>query len=197
MICLFLSNLLKKVDIYNKVIYNFVSKGSGIVQFAIRFFGIVGLILCVIPFQFKKHKHIVLCKMFSELSFAFQYILMGAYTGALVDLISGFRNFLFCKFVEKGRSTLPVIIIFSSIVISIGVFTWSGVLSVFPVLAKVLTTVSYGMKNEKALRLITLPSCIFWIIYNFSVGGWEALIGDFLAFCSIIIAIYKFDIKKS
>ena len=177
--------------------YNSLSKERVLVQFVIRFFGIVGLILCVIPFQFKKHKHIVLCKMFSELSFAFQYILMGAYTGALVDLISGFRNFLFCKFVEKGRSTIPVIIIFSTVVVLIGAFTWNGVLSIFPVMAKVLTTVSYGMKNEKVLRIITLPSCNFWIIYNFSVGGWEALIGDFLAFCSIIIAIYKFDIKKS
>lgn len=166
-------------------------------QIAIRFLGIVGLILCIIPFQFKKHKQIVLCKMASELSFAFQYILMGAYTGALVDLISGLRNFLFYKFVEKNRSTFSLIIIFSVLVISIGAVSWNGAMSLLPVIAKVLTTISYGMKNERLLRIITLPSCVFWILYNAMFGGWEALIGDALSLCSILIAIYKFDIKKS
>lgn len=37
---------------------------------------------CVIPFQFRKHKHIVLCKMVSEVIFSIQYFLLGAYTGA-------------------------------------------------------------------------------------------------------------------
>ena len=160
-------------------------------QILIRAFGIAGLILCLVTFQFKKHKNIVLCKMVSEIVFAIQYILMGQFTGAFVDLISGLRNYLFYKFVEKKRSTTPLIIIFSLFMIIICASTWVGILSLLPVAAKVLTTISYGMKNERLLRLITLPSCILWIAYNFVVGGYEALIGDALSFCSIIIAIYK------
>lgn len=166
-------------------------------QILIRLLGIVGLVLCIIPFQFKKHKNIVLCKMASELSFSIQYFFMGAFTGAWIDLISGFRNFLFYKLVEKKRSTVPFMIIFSIFVIIIGVFSWDGYISLLPIAAKVITTISYGLKNEKYLRLITLPSCIFWITYNITIGGWEAMIADFLALCSLIIAIYKFDIKKS
>lgn len=164
-------------------------------EIIIRGLGIIGLILCVIPFQFKRHKGIVLCKMASELVFAAQYFIMGAYTGAWLDLISGLRNFLFYKFVKKDKSTLPVIIIFSCLVIFLGIISWNGVISLLPMVAKVLTTVSYGMKRERLLRYITLPSCILWIIYNALVGGWEALIGDCLGMCSILIAIYKFDIK--
>ena len=129
-------------------------------QLLIRILGIIALILCVIPFQFKKHKHIVLCKMASELMFAAQYFLMGphAYTGACLDLISGGRNFLFYKLVEKKKSTLPVIIFFSVFMVVLGAVTWSGWLSLLPVCAKVISTVSYGMRNEKLLRFITLPS---------------------------------------
>lgn len=165
-------------------------------EIAIRVLGIIGLILCVIPFQFKKHKSIVLCKMASELSFALQYFLMGAYTGAWLDLISGGRNFLFYKFVQKGKSTAPIIIVFSVFIIVLGVMSWDGIISLLPILAKVITTVSYGMKKERVLRYVTLPSCILWIIYNIIVGGWEAMIGDILALCSILIAIYKFDFKR-
>ena len=162
----------------------------------IRLFGILGLILSIIPFQFKKHKHIVLIKMCSELSFAVQYMLLGAWTGALLDLVSGLRNFLFYKFVEKKRSTLPVIIAFCALVVGLGISSWAGPISLLPVLAKVITTVSYGMKNERLLRLITIPSCFLWISYNALAGSVEGIICDSITLVSIFIAVYKFDIKK-
>lgn len=166
-------------------------------EILIRILGIAALILCIIPFQFKKHKHIVLCKMCSEILFAIQYFLIGpqAYTGAWLDLLSGGRNFLFYKLVEKKRSTLPVIFVFCGIMLVLGIYSWAGWLSLLPICAKLITTVSYGMKNERLLRLITLPSCILWVIYNIAVGGWEAVIGDTLSLCSILIGIWKFDIQ--
>ncbi len=164
-------------------------------QIIIRVLGIIGLILCIIPFQFKKHKGIVLCKMVSELAFACQYFLMGAYTGAWMDLISGSRNFLFYKLVKDKKSTLPVIIIFSCFVTVVGILSWDGAISILPIAAKIITTVAYGMKNERILRYITMPSCVLWITYNILVGGWEAMIADALSLISILIAIYKFDIK--
>ncbi len=166
-------------------------------QILIRIFGILGLVLSVIPFQFKRHKHIVLCKMASSLSFATQYFLIGpvAYTGAWMDLISALRNYLFYKFVDKKISTLPVILIFSAMVLFLGITTWAGWVSLLAIIPKILTTVSYGMKNERILRLITFPSCLFWVGYNCIVGNWEAAIGDTLTFVSILIAIYKYDIR--
>lgn len=166
------------------------------VDIFIRFFGILGLALSIISFQFKKHKSIMIVKTCSELSFAVQYILLGAWTGALLDGISMFRNFLFAKFVEKKRSTLPVIIGFSVLLIVLGIGSWAGPITLLPICAKIVSTVSYGMKRERLLRFIAIPSCIMWVIYNAFVGSWEAVISDSLTFFSILIAIYKFDIKK-
>jgi len=165
-------------------------------QLIIRILGISGLASSVLSFQFKRHKGIVLCKMLSELLFAVQYFFMGAYTGGLLDLTSGVRNFLFYKCVEKKRSTLPVIIGFSALVVTLALLSWAGPVSLLPMAAKVLTTVSYGMKNERLLRLITLPSCIMWAIYNLAVGSVAGAIADSLTLGSLLIAIYKFDIKK-
>ena len=132
-----------------------------------------------------------------ELMFAAQYFLLGpaAYTGACLDLISGGRNFLFYKLVEKNKSTTPVILLFSAFMIVLGAVTWTGWLSLLPVCAKVISTVSCGMRNEKLLRFITLPSCVLCIIYNITVGGWEAMVSDTLSLISILIAIWKFDIR--
>ncbi|MBQ2695818.1 MAG: YgjV family protein [Clostridia bacterium] len=169
----------------------------------VRILGIAGLITGVIPFQFKRHKHIVLCKGLSTVFFATQYFVLGgyfrvpgAYTGAWMDLVSSTRNYLFYKFVEKKWSTLPVILFFCLLLVTITAFSWGGWFSLLPLIAKLLSTVSYGMKNERLLRLITFPSCILWVIYNCIVGSYEAAVGDGLSFLSIMIAIYKFDIRK-
>ena len=163
----------------------------------IRAFGILGLVLSVIPFQFKRHKHIVLCKMASCLAFSMQYFLIGpqAYTGAWLDLISAFRNFLFYKFVDKKIPTLPVILIFSTLVLFLSIRSWAGGVTLLALIPKLLTTVSYGMKNERLLRIITLPSCLFWVAYNCIVGSFEAATSDLLTFASILLAIYRYDIR--
>ncbi len=162
----------------------------------VRVLGIAGLITSIIPFQFKRHKHIVLCKMLSTFCFATQYFALGAYTAAWMDLVSSLRNYLFYWSVDRKKSTVPVMIAFSLLLCTITATTWAGPLSLIPLLAKVISTVSYGMKNERLLRFITLPSCILWVFYNCTVGGYEAAAGDMLTFISVIIAIYKFDIRK-
>lgn len=165
-------------------------------DFLIQLIGFVGLATSILAFQFKKHRGIVLCKMSSELIFALQYILLGAWTAAVLDGISVIRNTLYTNFVKRGRSTLPVIIGFCAFVVVTGIVTFDGWLSLLPIAAKLLTTISYGMKNEKLLRFITLPSCIMWSIYNLQVGSLGGALGDTLTLISLLIGIYKFDIKK-
>lgn len=164
---------------------------------AAQIFGFLGLALSIAAFQFKKHQNIVLLKLSSELVFAIQYILLGAWTGAVLDFISVIRNYLFYKLVKKNISTTPVIILFCLFVVVTGVFTFDGFISLLPIASKLLTTVSYGMKNEKWLRIITLPSCIMWIIYNLSFGSYAGALADAMTLASLVIAMYKFDFKGS
>ena len=166
-------------------------------EIVVRVLGIAALFCGVISFQFQKHKGIMLCKMVSEFLFAVQYFLLGAYSGGLMDLISGARNLLFFKLVQKKKSTLPVILGFSALILVLGYLSWEGAVSLLPVAAKLITTVSYGMKNERLLRLITLPSCLCWIAYNAVIGTWDAMFTDLLSLGSILIALCKFDLKKA
>lgn len=165
-------------------------------DWATQLVGFLGLFINIIAFQFKKHQQIVLCKTSSELVFAIQYILLGAWTAAILELISVIRNLLFYKFVKKNISTTPVIVIFAIFVIVTGLATYDGAISLLPIGSKLLTSVSYGLKNERWLRIITLPSCIMWIIYNLTVGSIGGALGDFLSLVSLLIAMYKFDFKR-
>lgn len=165
-------------------------------DFIIQLIGFLGLAISIVAFQFKKHRGIVLCKATSELVFSLQYILLGAWTAAVLDFISVIRNLLFYRLVKKGRSTLPVIVGFGLFVIATGFFTFDGFVSVLPIGSKLLTTISYGIKKEKWLRIITLPSCILWIIYNLYVNSIAGVLTDSMTLISLLIAMYKFDFRK-
>ncbi len=165
-------------------------------ELIIQLIGFVGLLVNIFAFQFKKHNHIVYSKMTSELLFSIQYIFLAAWTAAVLDFISVIRNLIFCRLVKKNIPTTPVILVFALFVIATGIFTFDGIGSLLPIAAKLLTTVSYGMKNERLLRLITLPSCILWAVYNLAVGSIAGAIADSLTLGSLLIAMYKFDFKK-
>ena len=163
-------------------------------DYFVQLIGFFGLAAGVLAFQFKKHNHIVLSKMTSELIFSVQYLLLGAWTAALLDFTSATRNLLFCAMVKKGRSTTPLIYIFGLFVVIVGVLTFDGVTSLMLIAAKLLTTISYGMKNERLLRFITLPSCVFWCVYNLYVGSLGGAIGDIITLISLLVAVCKFDL---
>ena len=91
---------------------------------------------------------------------------------------------------------MPVIIGFGLFVVATGIATFDRWLSLLPIGAKLLTTISYGMKNERLLRFITLPSCILWSIYNLYVGSIGGALGDMMTLVSLLIAVYKFDLRK-
>ena len=163
--------------------------------FLIQLIGFLGLAVSVVAFQFKKHGQIIFCKIISALCFSLHYALLGAWSGAVLELISAIRDVIFRRQVKKNVSTLPTIIGFGIFVIATGVVTFDGWLSLLPVACKLLTTVSYGMKNEKWLRRITMPSSFLWIVYNFSIGSISGMVTDCLNLASILIAMYKFDYK--
>ncbi|MFQ9872206.1 MAG: YgjV family protein [Oscillospiraceae bacterium] len=64
--------------------------------------GLIGLGFGVAAFQSSRHKSIVLLKLLNELVFAVQYVLLGAYTGAVMNLISCVRIISMRKVWKKG-----------------------------------------------------------------------------------------------
>ena len=171
-------------------------QGWDIMVLVVQLIGFIGLALGVMAFQFKQHKNIVSCKMASEIVFSVQYLLLGAWPAALLDFASATRNLLFCLLVKKGRSTTPLIYIFGAFVVAVGIFTFDSPISLMLIAAKLLTTISYGMRNERLLRYITLPSCVFWCIYNLYIGSLGGAIGDCLTLISLVTAMCKFDLPR-
>lgn len=159
-----------------------------------QIFGFACLACSVAAYQCKKHRSVMLLKTSNELLFAFQYFFLGTYTGMAMNIISSIRNLTFSYLVKKEKNTLPFQIIFCIAFIVSGILTWKNYLSLIVILAKLLATVVYGMKNTKYLRFATVPTSIFWLIYNFSCKATAGVISEILSLISLISAIIRIDI---
>ncbi len=158
--------------------------------------GFVGTALLFFSFQQKKRQGILLFQICAGAVFVLHYILLGAYTGAALNFIGFSRSVIFYNSDKKWAKSpvwLAVFIIISAVA---SIFTWDRWYSVLPAIAMMLTTVSYWLKNETKIRLVTFPSSPCWLIYNALAGSVAGVITECIVMSSLIIAIVRYDILK-
>jgi hypothetical protein len=90
-----------------------------------------------------------------------------------------------------------VVLLFFVIVSTIaGILTWEAWYSFLPSVAMILTTISYWLKSETKIRLVTFPSSPCWLVYNIIVGSVAGIVTECIVMSSLIIAIIRYDILK-
>ena len=156
--------------------------------------GILGILMNILAFQCKKHKGLVALKSANEACFGIQYLFLGAYTGALMNAISVLRNVIFAHRVSKEKSNLFYQVLFSVIFTVLGILSWDGPKSAMVIVAKILSTVAYGIKNTATVRLLSLPSSVAWLIYNFAVGTVAGTANEAFTLGSLVLGILRLDL---
>ncbi len=156
--------------------------------------GLMGLICAVITFQCKKHRNVMIFRTLNELFFALQYFMLASYTGVAMNIVGSARNISFSYWVERGRSTKLLQILFSVFFVVFGLFTYAGLVSIMVIAAKVITTVAYGFKNTTLIRLLTIPTCTCWLIYNAYSGSAAGVMCEIFSLCSIVTALIRVDL---
>lgn len=166
--------------------------GTG--QIIAQTLGFIGTFIIIIGMQQKKYKHIVMCKIGNEFLASIHYLLLGGYTGMLANFASCLTNGCYYFRIKKGKSTLPFQIIFGAMFVVIGALSWHGLISIFVVLAKLISSVALGIKNPRIIRILNLISNPCWLVYNIYVGSIAGIITDSLVTISVLIAVIRLDI---
>lgn len=158
--------------------------------------GFGGAAMNCLSFQQSKRKRIIAVQIIAAVLFIIHYILLGAYSGAALNFISLLRSFVFINNDKKWAKSpvwLAVFIVISAIA---GIVTWVDWYSFLPSTAMILTTVSYWLKNETKIRLVTFPSSPCWLIYNIITHSIAGIVTECVVMASLIIAIVRYDVLK-
>lgn len=158
--------------------------------------GSVGTIIMIIGMQQKTYDRIVLSKILNSFFSSVHYFFLGGYTGMLINFASCFANGVYWYRNKRQKSNLVFQILFCVLFVSLGMLSWHGWISIFVIIAKVLSSVALGIKNTRVIRILNLISNPSWLVYNIFMGSIPGMVGDSLITLSVLIAIIRYDILK-
>ena len=159
------------------------------------FFAVASFLWC---FQLKTRRNIILVNITSRLLYILQYLLLGAFEGAVLDfmglLLSFFAQKKESKFItDHFRVIMSVILL---CLVLMGVYLYKDLFSIFAILGVSFEVLALWLTKEKNIRLLSLAAAPCWLMYNFASGAYSSVVGNVLVIVSIGIAMVRLDFKK-
>lgn len=162
-----------------------------------QLFGIFGLLMFVASFQCKNSKKLVFVQGIGGMMFFINFLLIGAYGGALFNLTILIRGLLYMKKDEKIWKPLLVEVLFTV------AYVYSLILVKDDILQIVLTTLPYvsllvmsalmWKGNGKSIRIFQVgalsPSWLIHNVFNFTLGG---ILAEVFNMISAIVSLLRF-----
>ncbi len=167
--------------------------------------GLLAVATFLLSYQQKKRKNIILLNTLSRCLYILQYMLLGAFSGAVLDVLGAVSSVVAGK-KHKGfvkRHAKAVLIAINGVIILAGVliaFYNKRWLDLFPIAGVLLHTSAFWISDEKIIRRVSLLGSPFWLVYNLFSQAYGSAIGDLLTMGSIIIAMIRYknsDVEPS
>ena len=164
--------------------------------------GLAAVALYLLSFQLKKRRQIVWSTCLSNALYVLQYILLGAYSGAVMDFLSTLSSFFAGKKNAPwfSRHTKLIAVLNFSLITVVGIIIAiirKDPIELIPIAGALLQTGGLWFENEQTTRKFGLASAPFWLVYNFISQAYGAALGSVLAICSSSIAMVRYRKKQA
>ena len=160
--------------------------------------GVLAVILFVFSYQLKTRRGIILFKIASGFLYVVQYFLLGAFEGAMLDTAAFFVSILAYNrgsaFISR-RLTLSIVLS-EVFIVCAGLSVYESPISLLPIAGALLETVALWLKKEKVIRIVSVFSTPFWLVYNLISMAYGSAIGSVIALVSLSVAIIRYDVLK-
>ena len=158
--------------------------------------GFVAVGVFLLSFQPKQRKYMIVLNVTSRVLYVLQYLLLGALSGAVMDVLGSVSAILASKkhtpFVKKYEKLLLAVInaliVAAGVAIAVANKRWIDLLAVVGVL---LHTCAFWLTDETQIRWVSLVGSPFWCTYDILSRAYGPAVGDALSMASIIIALIR------
>lgn len=137
-------------------------------------FVVISGILFAISYFLKRKWLILLVNIFNNLFFATHFLLLKSFTAAYAVLLVGFflAAVYFLEKFGKEKFIPTVLIVTLPVLFVISFFTWSGFISLMPIIANLSTLIGTTTKNSLFVKLFYLTSTILNTIFMFIIHSY-------------------------
>jgi len=163
----------------------------------IQAIGFLGSALVIGSMQFNNRRLILLAQAVACVLWSVHYSYLGAMTAVMINFISFSRSIVF-YFNDRAwaKSRLWLWAFVTAFFLN-SILTWDGPHSLLPGAAMIINSFGLWSQNTRKTRLSFLINSPLWLSYNIITGSVACAITESIAFVNYIIAIWRFDIRKS
>ncbi len=155
-------------------------------------FGIGAMISLFSIYQQKSRKNLITAKLCADVCWVGHYLCLGGIAGVIPNFLGIFRELIFIRR-EKDKWANKIIwpIIFIAAGWALGISTFKNAFNILPIAASSFVTVSLWLRNPRLTKIISIPICISFLIYDIFVGSYIGIANESISICSIIISFLK------
>lgn len=153
---------------------------------------LVASILMVLAGLQKKKNKILFIQIIQIFLTIISNLVLGGYTGAIVNAISLVRDILLYK--NKMGTKEKVLLIILSIGLSIA-FNNLGIIGLLPLIATVVYILFMNTKNVIKFKYLIIFSMLMWLIYDLTIKSYVSGVFDILSVFANIFAIIQIHKK--
>ena len=165
-------------------------------QSVIQGIGFLALLFVILSFQKNKRATILVYLIIAQILFTLHFSLLHAWIGASMNALAAIRTFIFYQKEKIDILKNPIwLYIFIFLTWSMTIVFWNNIFTIFPVLAMTFDIIATWNVNTKKIRLLMLLPRPLWLIYNLVVGSVAGIIAEIVILISLLIGIFRFDIK--
>ena len=160
--------------------------------------GFIAMAVLVLSYQQKTRKWILICNIAARSLFILQYILLFAFEGMALDLV-GIVGSVLAQQKEKlliKKYQTPIVIGINVLIIVVGLAMYRNFFSLLPLVAVLLQIDALWCSKEKHVRLLSLLAVPWWLVYNIYCSAYGSVAGDLMSLVSLLIAMFRYDLKK-
>lgn len=154
--------------------------------------GGIALLLTVYTWNRKSRSEILITQCISSVAYIIHYVLLGAFTGAIMNALVIGRNLTFDLKHKKDWAKHPGLLLgFIFILCLGGALSWQGPVSILGTLGTIVGTYGMWQNNPWKMRLYIFIACVIWVPYTIVVHSYSGLVSQLVAMIAILIAKYR------
>ena len=160
-------------------------------------FGVVAVAVSCVIFLGRKRKTILLSKFTADVLWFWHYFLIGAFSGAALNILALFRESIFMNKGKKWASSKFWLFLILGLTILSCILTWEGPISLLPMIGSCSAVVSFWCTKPINIRLLAIPAQVLWLIYDLYYRNHVASAFDVMTMVSNCIGLYMVCRKKA
>jgi len=141
----------------------------------------------------KDRKKTIYIQTIQIIAFVISNLILGGYTGAIVNFISLARNYWCYK--DSLTKIKKIVLIILSVVFSL-LFNNLGLIGLLPIISTVFFTYYIDTKSIIKLKLLIVFASILWLIHDILLYSYTSAIFNFFTILGTTITIYQLSHKN-